>query len=189
MSAGKLIIFSAPSGSGKTSIVQRLLQIIPELEFSISASTRPKRADEVHGKDYYFMSVDEFREKISKNEFVEWEMVYEGRYYGTLKSEVERIWSHGRHVIFDVDVEGGLNLKKAYGKKALAIFVMPPSVEVLEERLRSRGTETEETLRMRLDKAIEEMNYWNKFEHVIHNHDLDIAVEEAQNLVREFLKQ
>lgn len=184
---GKLIIFSAPSGAGKTTIVHQLLASRNDLEFSISACSRPKRKNEIDGVDYYFITADEFKEKINQGEFLEWEEVYENSYYGTLKSEVERIWAKEKHVIFDVDVVGGLNIKK-YGKEnALAVFVMPPSVEKLEERLKLRSSETPETLKKRLDKANDELTFANKFDKIIINDDLEKAVTEANNLVEEFL--
>jgi guanylate kinase len=184
---GKLIIFSAPSGAGKTTIVKALLQSQLNLEFSISAASREKRPKEVHGKDYYFISADEFRKKIASNEFLEWEEVYKDQFYGTLKSEVERIWSNGHHVIFDVDVIGGLNIKKFYGDKALAIFVMPPSVEELENRLRKRSTENEENLKKRIDKALQELTFAPKFDRIIVNDTLENAIKEAKELVENFL--
>lgn len=187
MNKGKLIIFSAPSGSGKTSIVKRLLQRIPELAFSVSACTREQREGEEHGKDYYFLTEEDFVKRIENNEFAEWEMVYKGRYYGTLTSEIERIWSEGKHVIFDVDVEGGLNLKKKYGDLALAIFVKVPSVKELEVRLKGRGSETDETLRIRLEKAVSEMKYAEKFDVIIPNEDLDKAVAHSEQFVKAFL--
>src|ERR1041385_4458850 len=154
---GKLVIFSAPSGAGKTTIVHRLLAQVPSLEFSVSATSRPPRGDESHGVDYYFFSEEEFRNRAGENEFVEWEEVYPGQLYGTMNSEVERIWRKGHHVIFDVDVKGGLALKKKFGKDALAIFVRPPSMDALETRLRSRGTEPEEKIKIRLAKAASEL--------------------------------
>lgn len=187
LAQGKLIIFSAPSGSGKTTIVKQLLARMPELAFSVSACTREQRQGEVHGRDYYFLSVEDFIKKIENDEFVEWEMVYEGRYYGTLRSEIERIWAQGKHVIFDVDVEGGLNLKERFGALALSVFVMVPSVEVLESRLRGRGSETDETLMMRLTKAVEELNYALDFDLIIRNEDLETAVNEAEKMVKQFL--
>jgi guanylate kinase len=184
---GKLIIFSAPSGAGKTTLVKNLLGSVPMLEFSISAASRAKRPTEIDGKDYYFITVDEFRKKIANDEFLEWEEVYKDHFYGTLKSEVERIWSKGYHVIFDVDVMGGLSIKKFYGDKALAIFVMPPSVEELENRLRKRSTETEENLKKRMDKARQELTYASGFDRIIVNEDIEQAIKEAQTLVRKFL--
>jgi guanylate kinase len=184
---GKLFIFSAPSGSGKTTIVRNLLEKDLALEFSISATSRPKRENEVHGKDYYFLSVEDFKNKISKNEFLEWEEVYENRFYGTLKSELERIWSKGKHVIFDVDVIGGLNLKKSHPQNALAVFIMPPSVEELEKRLRSRSTDSEADIRTRINKAEQELSYANQFDLIIVNENLEQAIDEAEKAVREFI--
>ncbi len=186
---GKLIIFSAPSGSGKTTIVKELLARNSNLGFSISACTRDKRGrSEQNGQDYYFMTPDEFRQKIDEEAFVEWEEVYPGAYYGTLKSEIERIWASGKHVIFDVDVKGGLALKNYYKEKALAIFVKVPSLEVLEQRLRSRGTETEESLSKRIFKMKFEWSFQDKFDVVLVNDSLDKAVEEAQQLFTNFTK-
>jgi guanylate kinase len=188
--AGKALIFSAPSGSGKTTIVKHLLKTNPDLGFSISASTRDKRGrTEAHGKDYYFLTPEEFKEKIDKDEFIEWEEVYEGNFYGTLKSEIERIWKEGKDVIFDVDVKGGLNLKKYFGDKALAVFVKVPSVEVLKERLRDRGTESDESLSRRLFKANFEMSFQDHFDVVLVNEALDRSLAEAQSLYEEFKKK
>ena len=188
--AGKAIIFSAPSGSGKTTIVKHLLASNPDLGFSISASTRDKRGrTETHGKDYYFLSPEDFKSKIDGDEFIEWEEVYEGNFYGTLKSEIDRIWNEGKNVIFDVDVKGGLNLKKYFGKKALAIFVKVPSMEVLKERLKDRGTESEESLSRRLFKAKFEMTFQDKFDVVLINQNLDKSLAEAQRLYDEFKKK
>lgn len=183
----KVVIFCAPSGSGKTTIVKHLLSVDNRLAFSVSACTRNKRANEEHGKDYYFLSHEEFKQRIANNEFLEYEEVYGGNFYGTLKSEVDRIWAMGKAVIFDVDVEGGLNIKKHFGDKALAVFVKPPSVEVLEQRLRYRSTETEETLRIRINKAVHELQYENKFEYVLLNENLGEALVVAENLITEFL--
>lgn len=183
----KVVIFCAPSGSGKTTIVKHLLSIDSRIAFSVSACTRNKRANEEHGKDYYFLSHEEFKNRIAQNEFLEYEEVYGGNFYGTLKSEVDRIWALGKAVIFDVDVEGGLNIKKHFGDKALAVFVKPPSVEVLEQRLRYRSTETEETLRVRIDKAVHELQYEDRFEYVLLNENLDEALVIAENLITEFL--
>ncbi len=181
--AGKAIIFSAPSGSGKTTIVKHLLKTNPDLGFSISASTRDKRGrTEKDGQDYYFLSPVEFKNKIDKDEFVEWEEVYEGNFYGTLKSEIQRIWDGGKNVIFDVDVKGGLNLKRYFGDKALAIFVQVPSLEVLEARLHDRGTETPESLSRRLFKAQFEMSFKDKFDIVLVNENLEKSLAEAQKL-------
>ena len=184
---GKLFIFSAPSGSGKTTIVQNLLKKDLNLEFSISATSRPKRENEVNGKDYYFLSVDDFKTKIKNNQFVEWEEVYENRFYGTLKSEVERIWSQGKHVIFDVDVVGGLNIKKQFPKKALSIFVKPPSIQELEKRLIQRSTDSNKDIKTRLDKANIELSYADKFDMVIVNDNLKKAIEQAEKSVNEFI--
>lgn len=164
-----------------------MLHTIPELAFSVSACTRKAREGEVHGRDYYFLSVEEFIKAIENDEFVEWEMVYEGKYYGTLQKEVNRIWSLGKQVIFDVDVEGGLNLKEKFGEQALAIFVMPPSVKVLEERLRARGSESEEAIRTRVEKAESELEYAADFDLIICNDELEKAVKEAETAIREFL--
>ena len=188
--AGKAIIFCAPSGSGKTTIVKHLLKNNSDLGFSISASTRDRRGrSEQDGKDYHFLTPDDFKEKIIHNEFIEWEEVYVGNFYGTPKSEIERIWAEGKNVIFDVDVQGGLNLKKYFGDKALAIFVKVPSVEVLKERLRERGTETEETLSRRLFKANFEMSFQDKFDVVLVNENLKKSLAEAQQLYDEFKKR
>ncbi len=187
--AGKALIFSAPSGSGKTTIVKYLLENNSDLGFSISASTRDRRGrTEQDGKDYHFLSPEEFKEKIDANEFIEWEEVYAGNFYGTLKSEIERIWTEGKNVIFDVDVKGGINLKKYFGDKALAIFVKVPSIEILAERLNSRGTETEESLSRRLFKAKFEMSFQDKFDVVLLNEDLSKSVAEAQTLYDQFKK-
>lgn len=185
--SGKLIIFSAPSGAGKTTIVHHLLKQFPMLEFSVSATSRAVRGDEQHGVDYYFLSEDEFRARVAAEEFVEWEEVYPGQMYGTLKSEVERIWRKGHHVIFDVDVIGGMNLKKQYGDRALSVFVEPPSMEVLEQRLRHRATEPEEKIKMRIAKAGSELQFKNRFDHVITNNILEESFLQAEALIRKFL--
>lgn len=187
--SGKLVIFSAPSGAGKTTIVNYLLTRDLNLEFSVSACSRARRRGEEHGVDYYFISVDEFKEKIKNDEFVEWEEVYKDNFYGTLKSEVERIWKSGRHVIFDVDVIGGLSLKKAFQEKALAIFVMPPSIESLEERLKQRETETPESIARRIGKAAEELRTSEQFDRILLNTDLQTAFIEAEKMVKDFLEQ
>lgn len=184
---GKAIIFSAPSGAGKTTIVKYLLQQELNLEFSISACSREKRTNEIDGKDYYFLSVEEFKKRINNNAFLEWEEVYHNHFYGTLKSEVQRVWENGNHLIFDVDVVGGLNLKKFFGDQALAIFVEPPSIDVLEERLRSRATETEESVARRIGKAQKEILVKNEFDYVLLNDNLDKACEEAVQQVKTFL--
>ncbi len=188
--AGKAIIFSAPSGSGKTTIVKHLLQHNPDLGFSISASTRDRRGRmEQNGQDYYFLTPLDFKKKIDNDEFVEWEEVYEGNFYGTLKSEIDRIWKAGKNVIFDVDVKGGLNLKKYFGDKALSIFVKVPNMETLRERLRDRGTESEESLSRRLFKAQFESSFEDKFDKVLLNENLETSLREAQRLYDEFKGQ
>lgn len=190
MSAGKAIIFSAPSGSGKTTIVKHLLQKFPNLGFSISACTRDKRGRaEQDGKDYYFLTPDEFKDKIDKDHFIEWEEVYEGNFYGTLKEEIQRIWDNGKHVIFDVDVKGGLNLKKYFGDRGLAVFVEVPSMDDLATRLRDRGTESEGSLSRRLYKAKFEMGFKDKFDVILVNNDLQTSFREAENLVSGFINQ
>jgi guanylate kinase len=188
MTEGKLVIISAPSGAGKTTIVRHLLESGLNLAFSVSATTRPLRGDEKDGVDYFFLSASEFRKRIEKNEFVEWEEVYKDLFYGTLKSELERIWANGNHVIFDVDAKGGINLKKIFGTQSIAIFIMPPSVEELENRLIKRGTEEQEKIRMRVNKAREEIELANQFDSVIINYHLDKAKEEALKMVSSFLK-
>ncbi len=185
---GKLIIFSAPSGAGKTTIVHHLLKVFPQLEFSVSACSRKMRDGETDGVDYYFIPVEEFKKKIADNEFVEWEQVYKDSFYGTLKTEIERIWKKGKHVIFDVDVVGGLNLKKKFKNNALAIFVMPPSVQHLEMRLKYRETETPESMAQRIDKAENELKKVNLFDKIILNDKLENAFTEAEKIVSEFLK-
>jgi len=184
---GKLIIFSAPSGAGKTTIVRHLLTKFPELEFSISATTREARGDEVDQKDYYFISKEEFLHRIAKKQFVEFEEVYSGTFYGTLRQEIERIWDTGKTVIFDIDVEGGMHLKRKYEDQAMAIFVQPPSLEVLKERLSGRGTDSPAKLQERFDKAEKELNYAPQFDIILKNHDLQTACNEAEELVRNFL--
>lgn len=184
---GKLVIFSAPSGSGKTTLMRAMMERDLNLAFSISACTRPPRGAEKHGVDYYFLSPEEFRQKIKADAFLEYEEVYPDRYYGTLKSEVERLWSLGKHVVFDIDVVGGLNLKKMYGEQALSIFVEAPSLEVLESRLRGRNTDKEADLAMRLAKAKEEMDYAPRFDVRIVNDDLDLAIEKTESIIRNFI--
>ena len=184
---GKAIIISAPSGSGKTTIVHHLLKQDFGLAFSVSATSRPKRQNETEGKDYYFISEEEFRTKIESNEFVEWEEVYNGQFYGTLKSEIERVWATGNHVVFDVDVVGGLNLKKQFGEQVMAVFVMVPSIEELKTRLQIRATEPPEKLASRLSKAEQEMQRAKEFDKVIVNDDLPHALRDAEVFVKEFL--
>lgn len=184
---GKLVIISAPSGAGKTTIVNHLLGSGLNLSFSVSATTRQLRGNEEDGKDYFFLSVDEFKKRIENDEFVEWEEVYKDLYYGTLKSELERIWANGQNVLFDVDVKGGISLKKIFGNKSIAIFIMPPSVGELENRLIKRGTDTPEKIRIRVEKARQEMELANQFDMVIVNHQLDKAKEEAVKILTSFL--
>lgn len=186
----KLIIFSAPSGSGKTTIVKHLLSLAPlNLAFSISATSRAPRGEEVHGKEYYFLSAEEFKQRIADNDFLEWEEVYQNYFYGTLKSEVERLWAMGKNVVFDIDVAGGLRIKKQFPDQTLAIFVEPPSIAVLEERLRARQTETEDKIQMRLDKAAQEMATAHLFDVIIKNDDLPRALREAEDLVTDFINK
>jgi guanylate kinase len=184
---GKAIIFSAPSGSGKTTIVQHLLEQNDDLGFSISASTRDRRGrKETDGVDYYFLSPEDFKQKIDNDEFIEWEEVYAGNFYGTLKAEIQRIWDSGKNVIFDVDVKGGIALKKYFGDKALSIFVKVPSIDILKQRLSERGTESEESLSRRLFKAKFEMTFQDKFDAVLLNDDLVSATKKAQELYQSF---
>lgn len=185
---GKLIILSAPSGSGKTTIVKSLLTKDFNLEFSISATTRSIRGDEKHGVDYYFLSPDEFREKISSNELLEWEEVYTNKYYGTLKSEVERITAQGKNVVFDVDVIGGLNIKRMFPNNSIAIFIQPPSLEVLKSRLITRAIDEPEVIIQRLNKAKEELNYAKYFDYIVVNNDLQTAISETEKLLKDFLE-
>ena len=185
---GKLIIFSAPSGSGKTTLVRHVMGLIDSLSFSISACSRKKRPKEVDGKDYYFISADEFRKKIENNEFVEWEEVYPDHYYGSLYTEIERLRNQNKHIVFDVDVVGGLNIKKIYGEEALAIFVKPPSFGVLRERLYNRASDSKEKIEMRLSKAIEELGHEDGFDVTIINDDLDLAQRETYRTVHDFIQ-
>ena len=185
----KLILFCGPSGSGKTTIVHHLLNKFPMMRFSVSATTRTKRENETDGIDYHFLSPEEFRTKIADNEFLEWEEVYKDRYYGSLKSEVDRILNEGNVALFDIDVVGGLNIRKNYGRQLLDVFVMPPSVDELHKRLVARATEDEESLRKRLDKAEEEMHAAFQFNHVIVNIDLQKAIQEAEEKVLTFLEE
>ena len=183
----KLIIFSAPSGSGKSTIINALLKQGLEMEFSISATSRPPRGSEQHGVEYYFLTTDEFKERIARGEFVEYEEVYEGRFYGTLKSEVERIDKNGKATIFDVDVKGALNIKKQYADAALTIFIMPPSKEELRHRLEGRGTDAPDVIEQRLQKADYEMSFAPQFDKIVINDNLQKATEEAGRVVRNFL--
>ena len=187
---GKLFVFSAPSGSGKTTIVRHLLnQERFNLEFSISATSREPRGKEVDGKDYYFISADEFKKKIKNDEFLEWEEVYINNFYGTLKTEVERIWAKGKHVIFDIDVAGGLRIKRKFPEETLAVFVKPPDINELIKRLKNRGEESPEKIAMRVAKAPTEMATAPQFDTIIKNYDLDVALKEADQLVEEHLKK
>ncbi len=187
MNSGKLIIVSAPSGAGKTTLVKHLLENLDSIEFSVSCATRNPRPNEIHGKDYYFISAEEFKQKIENQEFAEFEEVYEGSFYGTLKSEIERIWAKGKSVIFDIDVVGGINLKKIYPENSLSIFIMPPSVEELENRLRNRNTESEEKLQMRIEKAEKELVLAPEFDTTIINKDLEVSQKEILELVESFI--
>lgn len=185
--AGKLFIFSAPSGSGKSTIVNYLMKLDLGLAFSISATSRKPRDGEKDGREYYFLSQAQFLERIRNNEFIEWEEVYPGQYYGTLRSELQRIWNRGAHALFDIDVAGGLTLKEEFGEAACAVFVKPPSLEVLEQRLRGRGTDAEQELKTRLGKARYEMQFAPRFDHILINDSLDVALAQAEALVRNFL--
>ena len=185
---GKLIVFSAPSGSGKTTVVRALLKRKEfKFEFSVSATSRKKRKNEKNGLDYYFFTVEDFKKKIKKNAFVEWEEVYENQFYGTLHSEIDRIRNNDKNVIFDIDVAGGLNIKKKYREECLTVFIMPPSIEELKKRLRKRGTETEADMNKRISKAKYEMTFSKDFDIIIINDKLEIAIEETISKVREFL--
>ena len=184
----KVIIFSAPSGSGKTTLVKHCLQKFPQLQFSVSATTRALRGEEIHGKDYFFLSVEEFKKLISEDAFVEFEEVYTDKFYGTLKSEVERTWSEGKVVIFDVDVVGGVNLKKIFGEKALSIFIAPPSIDELERRLISRAADDLETIKTRVAKAKHEMAYAEEFDEIVINDDLETSKKEIERLVEKFIE-
>jgi guanylate kinase len=186
---GKAIIFSAPSGAGKTTLVKHLLELDMGLEFSISACSRPPRGQEVDGRDYYFLSVADFRKHIEQDDFLEWEEVYRDHYYGTLKSELDRIWSLEKHVVFDVDVVGGLNLKRYFGKNALAVFIQPPSMAELEKRLRDRSTDTDDRIRDRMAKAVSEMEYSAGFDVILVNDLLEEALVRVSKIVQKFLDQ
>lgn len=188
MKKGKLLVFSAPSGSGKTTIVRHLLKKADlNLEFSVSCTTRDRRGEEVDGKDYYFITLDEFKKHIKAEEFVEWEEVYRDNFYGTLKSEVERIWNKEKNVIFDIDVSGGLRIKSKFKQETLAVFVKPPSIDELKIRLKKRSTESDDKINMRIAKASVELATAPQFDKIIKNYDLDVAKEEAYQLVKEFL--
>lgn len=186
---GKAILFSAPSGCGKTTIIKELMRYFDCFDFSISATSRAPRGEEVDGEDYYFLSREEFMRRVERDEFLEWEEVYQGTCYGTLKSEVERIWATGKVIVFDVDVNGGRNIKRYFGRDALSIFVLPPSVEVLEQRLRSRGTDSEEAIAKRLARSAEELKQAPQFDVAIVNDNLQRAVEETRQKIEEFLSE
>lgn len=187
MKNGKIIIFSAPSGSGKSTLIGHLLKRFPQLEFSISATSRAPRGSEVNGKEYYFLSNEEFKNKVAADEFVEWEEVYAGTCYGTLRSELKRIWDKGHVIVFDVDVKGGVNLKKIFGDDALSIFIMPPSVEELRRRLEKRGTDTPETIAKRVAKAEEEITYAPLFDKIVVNDSLETAIADATRITETFI--
>lgn len=186
---GKLVILSAPSGSGKTTIVRELLKTFPQFEFSISATSRPPRGAEQHGTDYFFLSNEEFQDAIRQDQFVEWEEVYRGTCYGTLRSEVERIWQKDHVIVFDVDVIGGLNLKRIFGDQACSIFILPPSIETLRERLLKRGTDTPETIERRVTKAEFELTKASDFDHIVINDQLGKAIEQATEIIANFLNE
>ena len=186
---GKVVIISAPSGAGKTTIVKHLLGLKElNLAFSVSVCTRPMREGETDGKDYYFISINQFKDKIENGEFIEWEEVYKNHYYGTLKSEVERIWKMDQHVLFDVDVMGGISLKEKFVEAALSLFIMPPSIEALQQRLEVRGTESADKIRNRINKASLEMKFARKFDHIVMNDHLEDALAETKQRVAQFLK-
>ena len=185
----KIILITAPSGSGKTSIVKYLMSKMTELAFSISATTRPIRKNEKDGTDYYFLSEEEFQQKIHDKEFLEWEMVYEGKYYGTLKSEMSRIWSEHKIPVLDIDVQGAIHVQQQYPINTIALFIQAPSIEDLKIRLQKRGSETEGSLKARLDKSSYEMTFKNHFENIVVNKDFDVACKETENIISDFLKQ
>ncbi len=186
---GKMIIMTAPSGAGKTTIVRHLLKTFEELVFSVSATTRPPRKGEIDGKDYYFLSEKKFKKKIEKEKFVEWEEVYPGKYYGTLKKEVKRLWKDGKHIVFDIEVKGATNLKNFYGDKALAVFIKPPSMKELMSRLETRATENNTTIKVRMARAKLEMTYENNFDEILVNDDLEITLKEAEQMITAFINQ
>lgn len=183
----KMIVITAPSGAGKTSITRHLMKVFPQLSFSISAATREPRKNEKNNTDYYFISVEEFQRKILNEEFVEWEMVYEGKYYGTLKSELKRIWNNEQIPVLDIDVQGAIHVQKEYPVNSLFIFIRPPSVEELKRRLESRGSESEESLQARVSKAAYELTFVNQFSHVVENRDFETACNEAEKIVNDFV--
>lgn len=184
----KLVLFTAPSGAGKTTIVRHILSKYEEVAFSISATTRKKRPHEEDGKDYYFLSKHDFLERVKNEEFLEWQEVYEAQYYGTLRSEIERLWKKGKHIIFDIEVKGATNIKKAYPDQTLAIFINPPSAEILLDRLKKRKTESEASLKKRMDRAVNELTYVDKFDAVLVNDQLEVALAEAEKMVEDFLQ-
>lgn len=186
---GKVIVITAPSGAGKSTIVRKLLTQHPQFGFSISCTTRPKRENEVDGRDYYFISTEEFKRKIANNEFVEYEEVYAGTFYGTLKSEVDRLWKERKAVLFDIDVKGALSLKQIYGENALTVFIKPPSLESLKHRLENRNTENAATLKKRLQRSEEELAYETKFDKAVLNGDFDIAYMNVKNIITNFWKK
>jgi len=187
--SGKAIIFSAPSGAGKTTVVKHIINQIPELSFSISACSRNRRKNEINGVDYYFLDVNEFKKKINADEFIEWEEVYKDNFYGTLKSEITKIWNLNKHVIFDVDVVGGISLKKYFSESALSIFIEPPSIAILEQRLKSRNTDSLAAIQTRVDKAKEELGYKKSFDQCLINDDLNTTLVNAENIIKEFLQK
>lgn len=184
----KILIITAPSGAGKTSVTTHLLQKFPQLTFSVSAATRQPRDNEQNGVDYYFMSLEEFKQKIQHNEFVEWEMVYEGKYYGTLKTELQRIWNENKIPVLDIDVKGAIHVQQQFPERTLSIFIEPPSIDELKRRLQGRGTETKESLEARINKASYEISFKHSFSHTIVNHDLDQAREQAIDIVKKFVE-
>jgi len=187
--SGKAIIFSAPSGAGKTTVVKHIINQIPELSFSISACSRNRRKNEINGVDYYFLDVNEFKKKINADEFIEWEEVYKDNFYGTLKSEITKIWNLNKHVIFDVDVVGGISLKKYFSESALSIFIEPPSIAILEQRLKSRNTDSLDAIKTRVKKAKEELEYKKSFDQCLINDNLNTTLVNAENIIKEFLQK
>lgn len=187
--SGKILIITAPSGAGKTSVTTHLLRLFPQLTFSVSAATRQPREKEINGTDYYFMTLDAFKQKIQGNEFIEWEMVYEGKYYGTLKSEMQRIWNSNKIPVLDIDVKGAIHVQQQFPKNTLSVFIEPPSIEELKRRLQGRGTETKESLEARINKASYEISFKHSFSHTIVNNDLETARKEAVGIVKGFLNK